>query len=214
MSERLDEKNKAVFDTADAVRFYVRASELQPAERTIFEIHRAQLADAALLDLGVGGGRTTVHLGSNVRRYVGVDYSPKMVAAAERRFPNLKFVEADARKLPFTNAEFDAVLFSYNGIDYVDELGREAILREVWRLLPTDGLFIFSTHNLLRSDFSLGRDEPSMNIWQKLHRWRLRRMNPGWQHWSQREATIINDGAFRFGIKTYYVRPSAQLKAL
>ena len=37
----------------------------------------------AILDLGVGGGRTTPHLSSIAARYVGADYAAEMVARCQ-----------------------------------------------------------------------------------------------------------------------------------
>ncbi|MBF0188289.1 MAG: methyltransferase domain-containing protein, partial [Magnetococcales bacterium] len=48
----------------------------------------------------------------------------------------------------FETTSFDVVLFSFNGIDYIHPYSaRLATLREIWRVLKPDGLFIFSTHN-------------------------------------------------------------------
>ena len=48
----------------------------------------------------------------------------------------------------FKDNSFDFVLFSYNGVDYVDHADGLAILREIRRLIRPGGYFCFSTHNL------------------------------------------------------------------
>jgi ubiquinone/menaquinone biosynthesis C-methylase UbiE len=102
-----------------------------------------------MLDLGVGGGRTTAHFAALAGSYLGVDYSEEMVRACTVRFPHLRFMQADARAMPqCADASFDFVLFSYNGIDYVEETGRQRVLDEVRRVLSPHGSFAFSTHNL------------------------------------------------------------------
>jgi SAM-dependent methyltransferase len=124
---------------------------LQPAEYAIFDSLEPWIRDARVLDLGVGGGRTAHYLMSHCAEYLGTDYSPAMVAACCRRFPDPSphavFQVADARALPFGNDSFDLAVFSYNGIDYVTHDDRLRVLSEVRRVLRTDGRFVFSTHN-------------------------------------------------------------------
>ncbi len=127
---------------------------LFPPEKTILdELVGNGLGKMSMLDLGVGAGRTTAHFQPFVRRYVGLDYSPPMLEACARRFPdgipNGRFVLGDARDLQvFPSGSFDFVLFSYNGLDSVDAADREAALREIRRVLKDDGWFCFSTHNI------------------------------------------------------------------
>lgn len=116
--------------------------------------------------------------------------------------------------MPFEKGEFDVALFSHNGIDYVDSEGRDAILREVGRVLSRNGLFVFSTHNLLRSDFEAGHTGAWSRVRAKFRRWRLRRANPEWRSWQGATSAFINDGAFRQRLLTYHVRPSVQIAAL
>ncbi len=127
---------------------------LFPPEKAILdELVGSGLGEMSMLDLGVGAGRTTAHFQPLVRRYVGLDYSPPMLEACARRFPdgipNGRFVLGDARDLQaFEPASFDFVLFSYNGLDSVDVSDREVALREVRKVLKDDGRFCFSTHNI------------------------------------------------------------------
>jgi len=44
-------------------------------------------AGGDVLDIGVGGGRTTGLLADDARSYVGIDISPEMLALAQDRFP-------------------------------------------------------------------------------------------------------------------------------
>jgi SAM-dependent methyltransferase len=104
---------------------------------------------ATVLDLGVGGGRTAGPLSRIASRYVGLDYSEGMVEACRARYPRLEFRLGDATDLSqFADGLFDAVLFSFNGIDYIraDE-GRAKCLSEVTRVLKPGGVFVVSSHN-------------------------------------------------------------------
>lgn len=139
--------NRKVYENIDIVEHYIHASGLQPAEKYIFEKYIKP--DIAILDLGCGGGRTTPFLMAENRRYVGVDYSTAMILACQKKFPNLPFYAQDACDLSFfRSGTFDSIVFSFNGIDYLfPDSRRRKCLREINRLLLTNGLFIFSVHN-------------------------------------------------------------------
>jgi ubiquinone/menaquinone biosynthesis C-methylase UbiE len=141
------DKNLEVYSRRDVVNEYAAAQGLQGAEEYAFEkyIRRCD----AILDIGVGGGRTTPYLSARASRYVGIDFSSGMVQACRQRFPTLEFHHADASDLSlFRNADFDVVVFSFNGIDNIStNEARARCLREVQRVLRPGGHFIFSSHN-------------------------------------------------------------------
>jgi SAM-dependent methyltransferase len=102
-----------------------------------------------VLDLGVGGGRTTGLLGPRARSYVGVDLSPQMIALTRRRFPATDLREGDAVDLAgLADAAFDLVVFSYNGLDALDHARRAAALASMARVTRPDGRVLFSSLNL------------------------------------------------------------------
>ncbi len=127
--------------------FYARQVGLQPAERMLFELYVKPGLD--VLDVGVGGGRTTPHLAGGARSYVGVDYAEPMIARCRAAFPELRFEVADATRLSgFADATFDLAVFSFNGIDGIPTLaGRRACLGELHRVLRPGGVLILSVHN-------------------------------------------------------------------
>ncbi len=101
-----------------------------------------------ILDIGVGGGRTTRALLELSDDYIGVDYVQEMVDLCRQRFPGVRFEHADARAMPqFADHSFDFIVFAWAGICMVDHAGRMAILAEVRRLLAPGGVFLFSTYN-------------------------------------------------------------------
>ena len=115
---------KSTFEAENIVRGYTAMDRLQKPEQTILSLLRERLGYMKMLDIGVGGGRTTVHFAPLVRQYVGVDYAANMVKACEERFSDredhISFGEADARYMnQFPAGSFDFVLFSYNGIDNI-----------------------------------------------------------------------------------------------
>jgi SAM-dependent methyltransferase len=210
--------NERTYRAADVVAFYTRASKLQPPEAAILSRVKSRSLAPRMLDLGVGGGRTTAHFSSIAKTYLGADYSAEMVRACTARFPHLRFVQADARAMPeFYDGSFDFVLFSHNGIDSVDEDGRMRALREVRRVLAPGGSFAFSTHNL-NSCPALFFGSPGDGILSKLflarRRAKVRAHNASWDELRLRDAALINDGAFQFRLTTFYIKPSAQIAHL
>ncbi len=95
----------------------------------------------ASLDSGYLAGRAS--------RYVGVDYATEMVKACRGRFPGVEFMVADAADLSaLPDGSFDAVVFAFNGIDYVlPAKSRHACFEHIHRVLSANGVVIFSSHN-------------------------------------------------------------------
>jgi SAM-dependent methyltransferase len=101
-----------------------------------------------ILDIGVGTGRTIPIMQALSEDYVAIDFLPPMVEACRRRYPGARVLLGDARDMAMFGAgSFDVVMFSYNGIDAVDHVDRQRVLREVHRVLVPGGLFLFSTFN-------------------------------------------------------------------
>lgn len=149
MSEFATDHNARLFDSSDIVADYEALAGLTPCERTLFERHIPTGSD--VLDLGVGAGRTVEPLRARAGRYVGVDYAPNMIESCRARFPDAEFHVADASDLSrFDDESFDAVVFSFNGIDclYPDEV-RLRCLDECRRVLRPGGAFVLSVHNPL-----------------------------------------------------------------
>jgi len=140
-------ENLSVYNSSLVAEHYAGLDYLSPCEQEIFNNHLRPGMD--ILDLGVGGGRTTGYLSGIAKRYVGVDYAPNMIEACRAKYPALEFHTADAADLSmFADTSFDAVVFAFNGIDYiVPDENRRRCLQECHRLLRSGGVFVFSTHN-------------------------------------------------------------------
>jgi SAM-dependent methyltransferase len=142
-----EDDNLRAFSSPKVVELYAKSSGLQPAETYAFD--KFVPRGASILDIGVGGGRTTPYLAAKASRYVGVDYVKAMIDACAAKFPGNTFCCADATCLTgFEDASFDIVVFSFNGIDAIPtRKGRMSCFSEVFRVLTRGGLFIFSSHN-------------------------------------------------------------------
>jgi demethylmenaquinone methyltransferase / 2-methoxy-6-polyprenyl-1,4-benzoquinol methylase len=105
-------------------RFLVSCVEAEPTD--------------TVLDVATGTGAVARELlrqkGCTV---VGLDQSPEMLAEARRRLPKeVQLVEASAEQLPFPDASFDALTFTYL-LRYVSDPG--ATLRELARVVRPGG---------------------------------------------------------------------------
>jgi SAM-dependent methyltransferase len=146
-SERQADTNLHIYDAPEVAAHYAALDYLTRCETALFEAFLKP--GDAILDLGVGGGRTTAYLSRLASRYVGVDYAPTMVAACQRKFPELEFLVADATNLALLGeGDFDSAVMAFNGLDYlVPGDSRRRCLSEVHRVLKKNGVFIFSSHN-------------------------------------------------------------------
>jgi ubiquinone/menaquinone biosynthesis C-methylase UbiE len=147
MSDSPSDPNLLTYNSPEVAGYYAGLNYLTPCERLLFaEFLRPGMA---ILDLGVGGGRTTPHLAANAGRYAAVDYAPEMIAACRKKYPQLEFHVASAADLSiFASSSFSAVIMAFNGMDYViPQAARERALQEIHRVLEPGGLLIFSSHN-------------------------------------------------------------------
>lgn len=146
MAETDLNRNRRIYDTPEVAAHYAKLEYLTPCERLLFDTYILPGND--VLDLGVGGGRTTPHLAKRANRYVGVDYAPSMIKACQAKFPDLKFLLESATDLSsFCDEAFHAVVFAFNGIDYVPRDERKKCYEEIRRVLKPGAVLIFSSHN-------------------------------------------------------------------
>lgn len=99
--------------------------------------------DDVVLDVATGTAAVAIELlRARGCAVVGVDQSPEMLAVARRRLllaaatEQVRLVEGRAEELPFEDASFDALTFTYL-LRYVDEPG--ATLRELARVVKPGG---------------------------------------------------------------------------
>ena len=219
-------RNKNTYSATDIVKYFTKLSWLQPAEAAVLKRFQPQLTNMKLLDIGVGGGRTTLHFAPSVKQYIGIDYSTKMIAACQKRFENsehpMSFKVCDARDLSqFEDNLFDFILFSYNGIDYASHEDRLKILAEVKRVGKPGCYFFFSTHNLqaLKKELSW-RGQLNINpieIYVNLVRfglfWLFNMPLIG-QKIADFDYLIVRDDSHLYRLNTYYIQAAQQLKQL
>lgn len=226
MTKSSTQKNQKTYQRARIVNYYKKLNQLQPAEAAILKLFASDWQNITMLDLGVGGGRTTQHFAPMVQKYVGVDYSQPMITACQERFktscPQASFQVADARDLSrFADNTFDFILFSFNGIDYVEHSDRLKILYEINRVGKPGSYYFFSSHNLpaitqafkLKEQLSLNPIKTYTNLLMFVF---LRtfncQINPELLEASR--YLLIRDESHNFRLKTYYIKPQEQLQQL
>jgi SAM-dependent methyltransferase len=156
-SQDIDSLNKEFYLKNTAAAWYATKAFILPEEQSFLNAFAGELRGRSLLDIGIGAGRSTRFLLPLNPDYIGVDYSPDMVAEAARHFPHIRLEVRDARDLSaYIDGQFDAVLFSFNGLDCLSHEGRLQALTEIRRVLKPGGLFGFSSHN---------RTRPKVNPW-------------------------------------------------
>ena len=222
-SDRFAE-NQGVYAIGEVVKHYADAGKLKTAEEAILRRLGPQIQGKRLLDIGVGGGRTTSHLLALSTDYIGVDYSGEMVGVCRAKYPGVNFQEADARNLEaFGRATFDFIFFSFNGIDSIDGEGRAQVLREVHAALKPGGLFLFSSHSLRvlpERPWQLSLYSWSLNPRTILYNLRRawRSLRNYWRHAGDQSRgegyAIVVDSGHDFRLLHYYVEPEMQVRQL
>ncbi len=138
LAARAVEQNWADSVAGDMERHYSPGRTWEALARTALPL----LETGDVLDIASGDGVLAELLSPHARRYVCVDTSARVVAAATerlRRFENVEVREGDMHALPFDDASFDLVVlmhaltYSSNPLKAVAEAAR--VLRPGGRLL-------------------------------------------------------------------------------
>jgi len=102
-----------------------------------FLVSRIPNDGGRVLDVATGTGLVAARLLAAGHPVTGLDQSPGMLAAARRRLDGgVELVEASAESLPFADASFDHLTFTYL-LRYVDDPG--AVVQELARVVRPGG---------------------------------------------------------------------------
>lgn len=139
-------------------RFYDRfiAMHSGDSQRRVREFLAGLLPEVegrAVLDLCTGTGSLLPYLEARAGRsgvVTALDFSRGMLRAGARKVsdrPNVLLVQGDAANLPFAAGSFDAVTCSHAFYELKGET-REGTLREIGRVLRSDGVFFMMEHDV------------------------------------------------------------------
>jgi ubiquinone/menaquinone biosynthesis C-methylase UbiE len=216
--------NINTYSSPEVIRHYAEYSKkLQLPEKAIFEVLDPGLSRMKMIDIGVGGGRTTAFFAPRVKEYLGVDFAEGMINICNKKFktvfPSAKFEVGDVRNLSnYTTGYFDLVLFSFNGLDNINHQERALALKEIKRICAAQGYFCFSSHNIqnLPGFFKIRyRWHPVKFLRSLIRRKRLINQNiEAIKKMDTADYVNIYDDVYDFGLHTYYVRPSYQIAQL
>jgi len=217
----LDRINRRTYASRGVVSWYRNLDTLYKVEEVILEEILPFIKGKKLLDIGIGGGRTTKHLLNMSPDHTGIDYTPEYAKMVKRKYPQATIICADVRDLGDFEEVFDFALFSFNGLDYIEHEGRLKALGEIHRVLRPGGLFMFSTHNRDSKDFN----KLPWQVKTPLSPGHLKECLYILAHWPRHvfmkkherftsEYAIVNDTAHGFSLLTYYISIGEQINQL
>lgn len=224
IENKIYEKNFSSWNKDKSINFYKNQTSLQKPEEIILQDLKKEIVGKRILDIGVGGGRTVKYLIELSRDYRGIDYSQGMIEVCRQDYPGIEFICCDVRDLSiFKDEEFDFILFSYNGIDYISHGDRMQSLMEIFRVLKEGGSFVFSSHNRGVKDFDkvkfdyLDFSKNPKKLLKNLTSFIRERIN----HLKNMKYgihtgnySIVNEPGNNYSLLAYYITIEAQIKQL
>lgn len=117
----------------------------KPFDRAFLETFAKEVGKGEVLDLGCGPGHVGSYLAPQVGRVLGVDLSPKMVAEARIRHPEMTFEVGDMLALQFKDARFAGLLAFYS-IIHLDPAELPLAFAEMRRVIKHGGTLSVAFH--------------------------------------------------------------------
>ncbi|NIM67685.1 MAG: methyltransferase domain-containing protein, partial [Armatimonadetes bacterium] len=113
--------------------------------RTVLK--HATFTGKEVVEVGCGDGRLTFKFADLARTVVALDPDAEDIKKAtdsmpKELLPKVNFLIATGEKLPFPNASFDVVFFTWSLCAMSSEARMEEALDEAWRVLREEGLVL------------------------------------------------------------------------
>jgi len=101
----------------------------------------------SILDAGCGTGMLLEYIiPSELKLYVGIDISEKMLNIAKKKFSSMTFLQNDMHKVSYPNETFDTIVCLYGTFSY--SLMPNMLLKEMKRLLKPKGHIVIMPYSL------------------------------------------------------------------
>jgi ubiquinone/menaquinone biosynthesis C-methylase UbiE len=114
------------------------------AEYVISLFEYANIKAKTVIDISCGTGSLLTHFNNKKFNRWGCDLSFPMVVQAQAKLNQNIFLTNDVKNIALKSDKFDAVLFLYDSLNYLqDEKQLNNLFREVNRILVNGGIFIF-----------------------------------------------------------------------
>lgn len=214
--------NKSTYSRPEVVKYYQNNETLLKAEDVLLQKLTPAIKNSKILDIGIGGGRTTHHLLQISDEYTGVDYVPQFAEETQEKYPAAKILCCDATNLvEFVNETYDFVLFSYNGIDSISHEQRLLVLDEANRVLKKGGTFMFSSHNRNYKYFNKLPWRRKIEYSRSFFHFYFYCLYHLPKHYKMKQHEIftdeyafVNDGDHRYSLLLYYIGIDRQIEQL
>ena len=111
-------------------------------------LNKSITKDSKVLEVGCGNGRIFIDLIKKTKNLVGIDNEEKAIKDAKKlfkRYPEIKFLLADARNIHFENNQFDFVLCIGTFANFGNY--KFKVLDEMKRVVKNKGLIIISVYS-------------------------------------------------------------------
>lgn len=161
------------FNSDPVVAHYEEAVQkigLWKSESKIFQ--QIFKTEDSILELGCGVGRISFGLHElGYKHLLATDYAKNMIqrarALSKRMGYLVPFRVCDATDLEFEDAVFEGAIFGFNGLMQIPkEFNRIQALKEIYRVLKKNGLFVFTTHLRSNSKYQAYWEEQKA-LWSK-----------------------------------------------
>jgi ubiquinone/menaquinone biosynthesis C-methylase UbiE len=204
------------------LEYFQSIDKLFQAEKVLFEKLSPAIKDKKILDIGIGGGRTTKYLLEISRDYTGIDYVAEFAEKTAEKYPDANVFCGDATDLKeLENETFDFVLFSYNGLDCISSGDRRKALKEFYRVLKKGGYLMFSSHNRDYQNFNKLPWRRKIEYDASFFRFCLYCLYHLPKHYKMKkheiftdDYAVVNDSDHRYSLLLYYITIDRQVKQL
>lgn len=216
-----DAINRRLYGRPELVRHYAKKTSLIAPERAALAQFHDELENTTMLELGCGAGRFTAHVQAMASRFIGIDISPHMVRHCRARFPSCEFTTCDMCELGIAEACVDVVFGVSNVLDVIDHVARLRLLDSLHRVLATDGLLMFSSHNRAWTELGhkpkLGLTLRPIEMLRRTARYARGRLNQAvrrrWEQYTS-EFAIVTDDGHDYELFHYYIARDVQARQL